>query len=54
MNLKDMLINVCFGNVIESRVTERLKAASTTDVEYGWRRLTGNADRIFFPPLRPG
>jgi len=49
MKLKDMLINICFGSVIESRVAERMKAASTTDAEYGWRRLTGNADRELLP-----
>jgi len=49
MNLKDTMINALFGGIIDTRVAERLKAASISDVESGWRRLTGNSDRELLP-----
>lgn len=45
MNLKERIVDAVFGDVIESKVAERLKGASTSETEYGWRKLTGNAAR---------
>ncbi len=53
MKLKDRLIGAFFGNVIEAKVKERLKAASFLDApsveDAKWRRLTGNANRELIP-----
>jgi hypothetical protein len=53
MNLKKKLVEVFLGNAIESRVRERLKAASILDPrtvdEIQWRRLTTNAARDLMP-----
>lgn len=49
MKLKDIIVDAVFGGIIESRVVERIKAASITDLESGWRRLTGNSDRELLP-----
>lgn len=53
MNLKDKLINAFLGGVIESKVKDRLKAASFLDSpnieDLKWRRLTGNANRELIP-----
>lgn len=53
MNLKNKLIDVFLGGVIESKVKERIKAASFLDApnieDAKWRRLTGNANRELIP-----
>ena len=53
MNLKDKLVEVFLGGVIESKVKERLKAASFLDSpnveDMKWRRLTTNANRELIP-----
>lgn len=46
MNFKNRLIDAFLGGVIETKVKERLQAASVTDKdEAGWRRLTGNSTK---------
>lgn len=52
MKLKDRFIGAFFGNIIEQKVSERLKAASVSDLqkeEIGWRKLTGETNRNLTP-----
>lgn len=51
MKITERLIGAFFGDLIEAKVTERLKAASVLDAptEAGWRKLTGNPDRNLLP-----
>lgn len=50
MRLKDRLFDAFFGNVIEAKVKDRLKAASVIDDdESQWRRLTGDTNRDLSP-----
>jgi hypothetical protein len=41
MKIREKIINVFLGSVIESKVKERLQASSFNDEQAGWRRLTG-------------
>ncbi len=45
--IKEKIVNVLFGDIIEKKVSERLTAASMTDrkEDEGWRKLTGNSTR---------
>lgn len=46
MAIKDRIIDIFFGNIIETKVSERLRAAATSEKEeIGWRKLTGNVSR---------
>ncbi len=53
MRIKDKLIDAFFGSTIESKVKERIKAASILDAptveDLKWRRLTTNANRDLLP-----
>jgi len=53
MKIKDKLIDAFLGRVIESKVKDRIKAASILDSpnieDLKWRRLTGNANRELLP-----
>lgn len=50
MKIKERLVGAFFGDVIEQKVTERLKAASAPSAEdTQWRKLTGNDDRSLLP-----
>jgi hypothetical protein len=51
MNLKDKIVDRFFGATIEAKVKQRLKASSITDVEAGWRRLTGQDVNRDLSPL---
>ena len=55
MKLKDRLIGAFLGDIIEQKVSERLKAASAADIEkeeIGWRRLTGDNPKKDLSPLK--
>ncbi len=53
MGLKERLISSLFGGTIEREVARRLKATSITDMDAGWRRLTGqDTDRNLSPLLQ--
>ena len=48
MKIKDRLIGAFFGDIIEQKVSDRLKAASMTDYrkeDEGWRKISGIATR---------
>ena len=46
MKFKDRLIDAFLGGVIETKVSQRLKASSITDEDMtGWRKLTGDISR---------
>ena len=52
MKIKERLIDAFLGGLIETKVKERLQAASSGDpndptnqANFGWRKLTGNTDR---------
>src|SRR4030042_4971679 len=50
MKIREKLFDAVFGGTIEREVARRLKAASITDYEAGWRRLTGeNVNRNLNP-----
>lgn len=50
MRFKDRFIDAFFGDLIDRKVSERLKAASIADRdETGWRRLTGDLNRNLSP-----
>jgi hypothetical protein len=50
MSLSDRIVRGLFGAAIEREVTRRMKAASSTDEDAGWRRLTGkDVDRDLSP-----
>lgn len=52
MKFKDRLIGAFFGDIIDKKVSERLQAASVSDLqkeEIGWRKLTGSTDRNLSP-----
>ncbi len=53
MNFKDKLVDVFLGNVIESKVKQRLKASSILDAptveDLQWRRLTSSPTRDLLP-----
>jgi hypothetical protein len=51
MKFKDKIVDRFFGATIERKVAERLKASSITDVEAGWRRLTGQDVNRDLSPL---
>lgn len=52
MGIKDRLISAVFGEMIDSQVKERLKAATVSELEkedIGWRKLTGDTSRSLSP-----
>src|SRR4030067_457394 len=52
MKLRERIIGAFFGEMIEAKVAERLKAASAGDLDtedIGWRKLTGDANRNLSP-----
>lgn len=52
MKLKDKFIDVFLGGVIETKIQERLKASSLSELDkedIGWRKLTGNTSRNLTP-----
>jgi len=54
MGIKEKLIGAFFGDIIEKKVSERLKAASSTlsapsAEDMQWRKLTGSDDRNLLP-----
>lgn len=52
MKFRNRFISAFFGDIIEQKVSERLKAASIADIEkedIGWRKLTGNITRDLTP-----
>jgi len=51
MNFKDRIVDRFFGSAIDARVKERLAAASITDRDAGWRRLTGQDVNRDLSPL---
>lgn len=52
MKLKERMVNMFFGEAIEAKVAERIKAASSADLDNedtGWRKLTGDSNRNLSP-----